>query len=102
MTGCLQCFRLCTTSMAEDHLPKKEVAMNTKPVGRRMTGHGDLFGYVARRATPARKEPRRGAGRQLQKAAGPARTHETLGEQGYTAASIEVLEGLEPVRRRPG
>ena len=26
----------------------------------------------------------------------------TPGEDGYTAASIEVLEGLEPVRRRPG
>ena len=24
------------------------------------------------------------------------------GEEGYTAADIEVLEGLEPVRRRPG
>ena len=26
----------------------------------------------------------------------------TVGEAGYTAADIEVLEGLEPVRRRPG
>ena len=26
----------------------------------------------------------------------------TPDESGYTAASIEVLEGLEPVRRRPG
>ncbi|ACI93127.1 DNA topoisomerase IV, B subunit [Afipia carboxidovorans OM5] len=33
-------------------------------------------------------------------AAPPART--TSAEGGYTAADIEVLEGLEPVRRRPG
>ncbi|MFZ0723498.1 MAG: DNA topoisomerase IV subunit B, partial [Xanthobacteraceae bacterium] len=26
----------------------------------------------------------------------------TSGEAGYTAKHIEVLEGLEPVRRRPG
>jgi len=26
----------------------------------------------------------------------------TLDESNYNAASIEVLEGLEPVRRRPG
>lgn len=36
-------------------------------------------------------------------AARPAALREgTPGEAGYTAADIEVLEGLEPVRRRPG
>src|SRR5215204_5924568 len=29
-------------------------------------------------------------------------TARTRGEEQYTAADIEVLEGLEPVRRRPG
>ena len=49
---------------------------------------GDLFSSTnersARRALPRAKTPR------------PA------GEAGYTARDIEVLEGLEPVRRRPG
>ena len=34
--------------------------------------------------------------------AGAAAARGSAGEQGYTAKHIEVLEGLEPVRRRPG
>ena len=49
----------------------------------------DLFGEL-----PAAEKPKPAA-----KAAGSARTR---GEEAYTAADIEVLEGLEPVRRRPG
>src|ERR1700761_3627651 len=45
---------------------------------------------ASRPVTPARAKPTAAAGRS------------TPGEAGYTAASIEVLEGLEPVRRRPG
>ncbi|MBN8963090.1 MAG: DNA topoisomerase IV subunit B [Rhizobiales bacterium] len=44
----------------------------------------DLFGASPARA-PAKPQPRSSGG-----------------EAGYTAADIEVLEGLEPVRRRPG
>jgi topoisomerase IV subunit B len=49
----------------------------------------DLFGGISAQpkptATPAAKP-----------------TPKTKGEESYTAADIEVLEGLEPVRRRPG
>ena len=50
----------------------------------------DLFASAA--------EPRRGADR---RASGPA-GRGSAAEAGYTARHIEVLEGLEPVRRRPG
>ncbi len=42
---------------------------------------------------------RRGGGR---RSGGAASARGSAGEAGYTAKHIEVLEGLEPVRRRPG
>src|ERR1700678_2791748 len=61
-----------------------------------MANHGDLFGNAAR------KQPVGGTlGKPELSQAKPAPSR-AAGEAGYTAASIEVLEGLEPVRRRPG
>ncbi|HEY0219469.1 MAG TPA: DNA topoisomerase IV subunit B, partial [Afipia sp.] len=49
-------------------------------------GAGDLFAATERKARSAATSAARG----------------TSAESGYTARDIEVLEGLEPVRRRPG
>jgi topoisomerase-4 subunit B len=68
-----------------------------------MASNGDLFGgNAARKAPPAAKpadKPAKAVS-EARKVAAPELG--TPGESGYTAASIEVLEGLEPVRRRPG
>jgi topoisomerase-4 subunit B len=75
-----------------------------------MASNGDLFGGNAARkaAGPAAAAAKpAAASAKPAKAAVEARKVApaelgTPGESGYTAASIEVLEGLEPVRRRPG
>lgn len=67
----------------------------------RMARNGDLFANVARKEAPVQGRTRSEVPLS-RKSAGTTPSREPLGELGYTAASIEVLEGLEPVRRRPG
>ncbi len=68
-----------------------------------MAQENDLFSFVETLAdTPAKEvEPAPDRKRKRSVASSPAREG-TPDEAGYTASSIEVLEGLEPVRRRPG
>jgi topoisomerase-4 subunit B len=67
-----------------------------------MASNGDLFGGNAARKPTASAAPAKPAKAPAEaRKVAPAELG-TPGESGYTAASIEVLEGLEPVRRRPG
>jgi topoisomerase IV subunit B len=61
-----------------------------KTANRPATRTGDLFDAPVARRAPAPAKPAMKAARAAS------------GEAGYTARHIEVLEGLEPVRRRPG
>ena len=69
-----------------------------------MAQDNDLFSFAAASPEPAPVEPaptvEPAAERRRRRA--PPPQDGTPDETGYTAASIEVLEGLEPVRRRPG
>jgi topoisomerase-4 subunit B len=66
-----------------------------------MARNADLFGNAARKDPPARPGLKSQAA-PSGKIASRTQISEPSGETSYTAASIEVLEGLEPVRRRPG
>jgi len=70
-----------------------------------MSDRDDLFGGGALARKPAGGKG--GAGRSARLEAQAAKLAQSIktgtpDEAGYTAAAIEVLEGLEPVRRRPG
>ena len=67
-----------------------KTANKTTKIPKKTAAVGDLFASLGKPA----------ARRSADKA---ARAHApSAGEAGYTAKHIEVLEGLEPVRRRPG
>ncbi len=75
-------FRACRVGVGQEELPiaKRGKSSSTK----------DLFDEAAKkRPVPS-------------KASGKRSARSRAGEDAYTAADIEVLEGLEPVRRRPG
>jgi topoisomerase IV subunit B len=64
-----------------------KAAKTSKP-----SGGPDLFANLGEPRTASRRAARGGS----------ASARGSAGEAGYTAKHIEVLEGLEPVRRRPG
>ncbi|MDF3155493.1 DNA topoisomerase IV subunit B [Mesorhizobium sp. XAP10] len=65
-----------------------------------MDDSNDLFGNMDKQPQPVRTTARPADPLVVQATKRPASTKD--GSEGYSAADIEVLEGLEPVRRRPG
>ncbi|MCQ8875746.1 DNA topoisomerase IV subunit B [Mesorhizobium sp. LMG17149] len=65
-----------------------------------MDDNNDLFGNMDKQPQPVRTSARPADPLVVQATKRPASTKD--GSEGYGAADIEVLEGLEPVRRRPG
>jgi topoisomerase-4 subunit B len=79
-----------------------------------MARRGERFAAAARKAVPGKTRPAKSNAESTGKTSAkrfdkepkaaikPASATPLLNADDYTAASIEVLEGLEPVRRRPG
>lgn len=65
-----------------------------------MDDSNDLFGNLEKQPQPVRASTRPADPLVQAAARRPAASRD--GSEGYSAADIEVLEGLEPVRRRPG
>ena len=67
-----------------------------------MDDGNDLFSNLNKHPGPAPRAAARPADPLVQAAAARRAAQPKDGSEGYSAADIEVLEGLEPVRRRPG